>query len=259
MRALKEKCMGRRGFTLVEILVVIGVIAVLMAILLPTLSLATESSRRVSCASQLRQVGAALTAYVNENRGEFPYAPRATANDADALWWQPARVREIGNKGIGPYLNLRPDDLRMFRCPTDSEAATRQAAGRYPLTYVFNSNLNGNGIATVRKINQVKDSTSVVWVYEENGVSIDDGNGTLWNVKGTWGNIGMLGLRHDHKNRRQYPDASSAVTGIPNLQGRGNLLFVDGHVEYLERAEAHKKEHALPNPSLYANEPDIGP
>jgi len=251
--------MAKRGFTLVEILVVIGVIAVLMGILLPVLSTATESSRRISCASQLKQVGAALTMYVNDNNGDFPYAPRVTPSDADALWWQPSRIQQIGSKGIGPYLNLQPGDLRMFRCPSDTEAATREAAGKYPLTYVFNSNLNGNGIAPVRKMSQIRDSVSVVWVYEENGVTIDDGNGTLWNVKGAWDKIGMLGLRHDWKNRKQFPDASSAVTGMPNIRGSGNLLFVDGHVEYLPRAEAHKKHHALPDPSLYASEPEIGP
>jgi prepilin-type N-terminal cleavage/methylation domain-containing protein/prepilin-type processing-associated H-X9-DG protein len=66
----------RRGFTLVEVLVVIGIIALLMGVLVPALSQARGRAKCLACASNLRQVGLALTVYANENRGQFiPLGP----------------------------------------------------------------------------------------------------------------------------------------------------------------------------------------
>src|SRR4051812_32240613 len=62
----------RGGFTLVELLVVIGIIALLVAMLLPALRKARQSAITASCLSNLRQIGMAFHMYANENHGWLP-------------------------------------------------------------------------------------------------------------------------------------------------------------------------------------------
>lgn len=65
--------MKRRGFTLVELLVVIGIIALLISILLPTLGRVQKQARTVKCLSNLRQIGQSLVTYANQHAGVLPY------------------------------------------------------------------------------------------------------------------------------------------------------------------------------------------
>jgi len=62
----------RKGFTLVELLVVIGIIAVLIAILLPSLSRARENAKNAQCLSNLRQLGTVYQFYANDYKDQIP-------------------------------------------------------------------------------------------------------------------------------------------------------------------------------------------
>jgi prepilin-type N-terminal cleavage/methylation domain-containing protein/prepilin-type processing-associated H-X9-DG protein len=73
----------RNGFTLIELLVVVAIIAVLIAILLPSLGQAREMARQVKCTSNLKQWGTAFAMYEND----YNDLPRPYANTTSGAWW----------------------------------------------------------------------------------------------------------------------------------------------------------------------------
>ena len=100
----------RRAFTLVELLVVVGIVVVLIALLMPALGRVREHALRVACAANLRSIGQALTAYTQT----YGYYPGCTmggpgpAGGAYALW--PVRLRRFTG-----------GERRVFHCPAADE------------------------------------------------------------------------------------------------------------------------------------------
>ena len=97
----------KRGFTLVELLVVIGIIAVLISLLLPSLNKARESARALSGLANLRQIGTAIFMYAHDNNDKMPYGDTSTAV---AQTWPFAIAPYLGAKGNAPSEQTVPFD-----------------------------------------------------------------------------------------------------------------------------------------------------
>lgn len=120
-----------RGFTLVELVVAIGVIAMLVALLLPAVGKARASARATTCLSNLRQLNAAFATYLSEQRGRLPNYVWNTPLAPDAAW---------SNAWMGLLLQHGAND-----------AAMRCAAAYEPMPFAYNRGSGSSGHAWTGK------------------------------------------------------------------------------------------------------------
>jgi prepilin-type N-terminal cleavage/methylation domain-containing protein len=116
-RRMRRGGAAHAGFTLIELLVVIGIVGVLIAILVPALRKARLSAGQTVCASNLRQMGAALTMYVNENRGRLPVVVEPIWKADGSLDLNVDPFVEQENESFAGLLRRQIKSWDMLRCP----------------------------------------------------------------------------------------------------------------------------------------------
>jgi len=210
----------RTGFTLVEILVVIGVIALLISILLPALNRAREMAKRTKCLSNLHTAALALNMYANQNKQKLPafkgggtwlwdiaydmrdsivrsgedrhvmYCPTADWQDVDSLWWysgQPAN--NLGFSVTGYFWMMKRID------------------GSFPVLNSTAAYLDNIAFDRVLRRDPAHAELAADATLSQNG--------SFTGVRGGWN--GVHGTSHTHNDAR--PDG-------------GNILYLDGHAEW---------------------------
>ncbi len=208
---------GKGAFTLIELLSVIAIIGILAAILIPVLSSVRDSARASKCIGNLRSLGVAINALIDEHNGDIQIWRRG--NNSEGRMW--ANIMDYGG-----YLGSR----EILYCPSRHPYSWDEP-GSWPWnwrTYGFNMIPGNAGIESGDNIfrlnaNAIRDP-SRHFIFADSfkiaasGPSVGDGQSQRFRIP-SWApgpNLGGVHVRHG---------------------GRANLVFLDGHVSALSPIE----------------------
>lgn len=209
-----------RGFTLIELLVVISIIAILLAIIMPSLKAVKDQAKKVICFSNMRQTGIALQLYLMDSDDHLPPSS-CNITDPDQFWL----------KVLSDYTN----EQILFHCPADTgknfvdwnSSLSDQTDKRYS-SFALNALLDPVNVrytGTTNKYNKVSnvhDPKFCIWISEAPNTDAF--------------------LQADHIHPELWggaPDYAKTFVAYDRHRGKSNYLFADGHAETLEFEETY--------------------
>jgi len=236
---------GRRpGFTIIELMVVIAIIAILIALLLPALRQVREVARQTICASNQRQLLVAAGVYANENREHWPHQ-RADAESyatGEMHWLSPRAATEALHRPNWVHHLMQTMDItdgthEVFACPSVTTISANNnfaATDSERITYRFNGLLTHFGGQYIREpgsMTAVHDGPSLtnlsatrpLWAFTSPPASLDETGWSGW-------------MRFD----------SGTLIPVPHAGGEAkNLGFMDGHVDLRGVQEITSRDFGL--------------
>ncbi|MBU0476966.1 DUF1559 domain-containing protein [bacterium] len=200
-----RKIWGTNGFTLLELLVVIGVITLLASMLLPALMKAREMARRIKCVSNLKQIGLAFQIYADDYDG---HPPVSSSGAPSYITWNESLIENgylPGDSSAGAY-----PPTGVFQCPSETSSTCSGGSSWQGTHYGTNKRISyatpsDAGFKNV-KLYRVRYPSATYLIGDSGG-----GGGT----------------------NPVYVNAG-ADTNKPDLRHSDgwNVIFVDGHVEW---------------------------
>jgi prepilin-type N-terminal cleavage/methylation domain-containing protein/prepilin-type processing-associated H-X9-DG protein len=242
------------GFTLLELLVVIAIVALVTAMLMPSVAAAREKANAAACASNLRQLHHAVMMFVTDHDGGLPRAsivaetPQTTTADyRDLCPWVneapgfPGGLIDFEHGGLWKYLGGVASRRKVMNCPGDRDDRSQHLGTRATLrnfSYSFNANLrrdDEDGRPMLIAYEAIVRPAEKIVLYEEVGPN------DAWCLAHTHPEDLPSG-RHGSVRAGNRPREHDVRAWLE--AGRSNQCFFDGHVELLAPAWVlHPRNH----------------
>lgn len=251
---------AKPAFTLVELLVVIGVIAMLVAILLPALGKARASALSTTSLSNLRQIGNGLVSYVNDNRGHYPLAAWNKRADMARVRWADAVYPYLRHAEVFMSPHLTQDERARMNKPFFHSTTGAASDGSEVIAgktvfwggYGYNWQYLGNGRTTggtkeyfAKAGSAVGRSAQTIAIADTHG---SRNGGAAWTSEGVYViDPPLMSVSRGSRGSRKAGavpgpgnygytggadgDPAHRATPAERNGGRVNVLFCDGHAE----------------------------